>query len=135
MKKFSENSGNMAEISTNDETFLGTLMPSGNPGVVVLKLDSGYNIGIKKNKIKKFRIIKKFSKEKLKLQEIVHKKNLPTISILHTGGTIVSRVDYKTGGVTSAFTPEELIEMFPELNNVANFKTRLVRKMWSDDLR
>ena len=37
MKKFSENSGNMAEISTNDETFLGTLMPSGNPGVVVLK--------------------------------------------------------------------------------------------------
>jgi len=135
MKKFVGNSGDLIEISTNEEVFVGTLIPSANPDLITLKLDSGYNIGIKKNKIKKFKIIKKLSHEKPKLQEIVYKKNLPTISILHTGGTIASKVDYKTGGVVSAFTPEELLEMFPELKDISNFKTRLVRKMFSDDLR
>jgi glutamyl-tRNA(Gln) amidotransferase subunit D len=135
MKKNFGNSGDLVEIFTDESSFSGRLIPSVKPDLIMLKLDSGYNLGIKKDKIKKFKIIKKFSQEKSKLQEVVHKKNLPTISILHTGGTIASKVDYKTGGVVSAFTPEELLNMFPELKDIANFKTRLVRKMFSDDLR
>ncbi len=135
MKKISENFGDKIEISTNDKNFSGILIPSVNKNIVVLKLDSGYNLGIKKNRIKKIKLIKKFEEKKSNFGEIVYKKDLPTISILHTGGTIASRVSYETGGVISAFTPEELIEMFPDLKNIANFKTRLVRKMWSDDLR
>ena len=135
MKKISENFGDKVEISTNEKNFSGILIPSVNKNIVVLKLDSGYNLGIKKNRIKKIKLIKKFEEKKSNFGEIVYKKDLPTISILHTGGTIASRVSYETGGVISAFTPEELIEMFPDLKNIANFKTRLVRKMWSDDLR
>jgi glutamyl-tRNA(Gln) amidotransferase subunit D len=135
MKKIKENFGDFAEIFTGEKKFSGTLIPSANKNIFVLKLESGYNIGIKKNKIKKINIVKKYSEKKDESKEIVHKKNLPTISILHTGGTIVSKVDYKTGAVVSAFTPEELLSMFPELKNIANFKSRLIRKMWSDDLR
>lgn len=135
MKKFPGNPGDFVEISADDEKLSGTLMPSVNPDIVTLKLDSGYNLGVKKNKIKQIKIIKKFSEKKQEKQQIVHKKNLPTISILHTGGTIASKVDYKTGAAVSAFTPEELLTMFPELKDIANFKSRLVRKMWSDDLR
>ena len=135
MKKSFGNFGDIVEIITDEEKFSGTLIPSVNKDMVTLKLDSGYNTSIKKTKIKKINLVKKFSAKKPEKQNIVHKKNLPTISILHTGGTIVSKVDYNTGAVTSAFTPEELLGMFPELKEIANFKTRLVRKMWSDDLR
>ena len=135
MKKFSGNIGDFVEIYLQDDVFSGTLLPSQNKDTMTLKLDSGYNLNVKKNKIKKFKLLKKNSGEKQKKQEVVFKKYLPTISILHTGGTIASKVDYKTGGVTSAFSPEELIEMFPDLKDIANFKTRLVRKMFSDDLR
>ena len=135
MKKFSGNVGDFVEIYLQDDVFSGILLPSQNKDTMTLKLDSGYNLNVKKNKIKKFKLLKKNSGEKQKKQEVVFKKYLPTISILHTGGTIASKVDYKTGGVTSAFSPEELIEMFPDLKDIANFKTRLVRKMFSDDLR
>ncbi|MEK6932453.1 MAG: Glu-tRNA(Gln) amidotransferase subunit GatD [Nanoarchaeota archaeon] len=135
MKKNICEVGDYVEISTQDENFKGCLIPSTNKDIYVLKLDSGYNIGINKNKIKKIITLKKFSAKKENIGKIVQKKNLPTISILHTGGTIVSRVDYKTGATTSAFTPEELLAMFPEIKNIANFRSKLVRKMWSDDLR
>ena len=135
MKKNICEVGDYAEISTKDEKFEGFLIPSTNKDIYVLKLDSGYNIGINKNKIKKIITLKNFSAKKENIGKIVQKKNLPTISILHTGGTIVSRVDYKTGATTSAFTPEELLAMFPEIKNIANFRSKLVRKMWSDDLR
>lgn len=61
--------------------------------------------------------------------------DLPTVAILHTGGTIASKVDYATGGVLAQFEPEELIAMFPDLSRVANVTSRLVRNMWSDDMR
>ncbi len=60
---------------------------------------------------------------------------MPNITILHTGGTIASKVDYKTGAVYSSFKPEDLIGMFPELAKIANFDSKLISNMWSDDLR
>ena len=59
----------------------------------------------------------------------------PTIAILHTGGTIASKVDYKTGGVIARFTPEEILEMFPELKEIANIKSKLIANMFSEDIR
>ena len=100
--------GDYVEIFTQDEKFKGCLIPSVNKDVYVIKLDSGYNIGINKNKVKKISIINKFHAKKEDLPKIVHRKNLPTISILHTGGTLASRVSYETGAVSATFKPEEL---------------------------
>ena len=54
---------------------------------------------------------------------------------MHTGGTIASKVDYKTGGVSTNFAPEDLISMFPVLKDLVNIETRLVRNMWSESIR
>ena len=54
---------------------------------------------------------------------------------MHTGGTIASKVDYKTGGVVAAFTAEDILSMFPELNDIANIKSHLVSNMMSEDMR
>ncbi|MFH1182094.1 MAG: Glu-tRNA(Gln) amidotransferase subunit GatD, partial [Candidatus Woesearchaeota archaeon] len=65
------------------------------------------------------------------------KKNpkLPTISILHTGGTIASKVDYRTGGVTANFSAAEMLQMFPELTKIANIESRQIAKMQSEMIR
>lgn len=110
---------------------------------LVLKLSSGYNIGIKKNKVLKMEDIKSHD-ELVKEQhsEKVHKEivqgnasGLPKVLILHTGGTIASKVDYKTGAVDAQFSPAELVSMFPEIKDLARIDSRLFRNMWSDDMR
>ena len=109
----------------SDKTFEGILMPSQDKSMVHLKLNSGYNIGIKKSKIKKITTIKTKTK-KIKSKIIKPNKNLPKISILHCGGTLASKVDYETGAVSAKFSPEDILEMFPELQNLANINSRLV---------
>ncbi len=112
---------------------------------LVLKLSSGYNIGIQKNTILKTEDIE-LHKDLVKEEhsQIAHDKinhkissdnNLPTVLILHTGGTIASKVDYKTGAVTPKFNPEDLHSMFPELSDIAKIESKLFRNMASDDMR
>jgi glutamyl-tRNA(Gln) amidotransferase subunit D len=130
--------GDLVQIITHaNEIFEGILMPQEKKSVVI-KLKSGYNIGIDREKVEQIKILKKSETEDKKTKEkkeIKSKKDLPLISILHTGGTIASRVDYRTGAVNAEFSPEELLTMFPELREIANFNSELISNMWSDDLR
>jgi glutamyl-tRNA(Gln) amidotransferase subunit D len=125
--------GDLIKIKTKDKVYKGIYIPQkGNS--LVIKLESGYNIGIDKKKIKKIDLVKKHKKTKKKTKEIKQNKKLPTISILHTGGTIASKVDYRTGAVHAEFSPEELLKMFPELKDIANIKSRLIFQMFSEDM-
>lgn len=127
--------GDQIEVITKDENIKGILMPQSNKDSIVLKLESGYNLGILKKDIKKMKIIKKHKpKKQLTQEKIIFNKSLPTIAILHTGGTIASQVDYKTGAVSSKFSPQDLVKMFPEIKTIANIKSRLVRNMFTEDM-
>ena len=125
--------------ATEDRHYKGMLMPvqDNNKDAVFIKLDNGYNIGIDKKNILSIDVIKQSQSSNVKhnLKQQKHNKILPTISILHTGGTISSKVDYRTGAVVSSFTPEDIISMFPELTKIANIKSKLISNMFSDDLR
>jgi len=129
------------KVSLENEHLEGILVNEDDKHIV-LKLSSGYNIGIKKNRILKIEDIHSH-KELVKEQnsEKVHKeiaqatKGLPKILILHTGGTIASKVDYQTGAVTPTFTPEDLNGMFPEIKGLAHIESKLFRNMWSEDMR
>lgn len=123
------------EVITSSENYKGIVMPSKDNRYLFLKLNSGYNVGIKKSKIKKTKLIKKHTKEKTTTRKLKVHKNLPIISILHTGGTFASKVDYQTGGVIAKFTPEELVAMFPELEKIANIKSEFISNMLSEDMR
>ncbi|HLC37397.1 MAG TPA: Glu-tRNA(Gln) amidotransferase GatDE subunit D, partial [Candidatus Nanoarchaeia archaeon] len=92
--------GDFVEITKLDGAVRGTLMPSHSKDTIVVKLSSGYNLAIRKGKIKKITLLKKLSKQKKERIGIKHKKGLKTVTILHTGGTIASEVDYETGAVT-----------------------------------
>lgn len=128
--------GDKVKVITKDETVEGILMPNKETDSVVIKLDSGYNVGFDRKNVKKIEVVEKAkaAKEK-KGGEVKMNKKLPTIAILHTGGTIASKVDYKTGGVVARFSPEDLLEMFPELEKIANIRSKLISNMFSEDMR
>ena len=132
------NVGDNVRVRTDKEVFEGVLMPRPDildKDVTVVKLDNGYNVGIENKRIKKVEVVKKSNGKSMKKGKVSYKKGLPKISILHTGGTMASKVDYRTGGVVAMFTPEDIVSMFPEIAGIANIDSELVANMWSDDLR
>jgi len=129
--------GDLVEIVTKDNVYHGILMPK--PEIfksnsVVLKLDSGYNIGIDKKKIKKIKLIKKAKKTKQKKKKIKLNKKLPTVSILSTGGTISSKVDYATGGTYASLTAEDFVELEPKILEFANIRAKKILQIMSEDV-
>lgn len=132
-------------VETKDAVYEGLVMPSSDAQTLVLKLKSGYNVGIHRKHIVKQIKLKDFpggTKEcettldtTKRVQVAAPRTGLPTIAILHTGGTIASEVDYETGGVVARFTPEELLAKFPELHEMANITSRSVMNMMSEDMR
>ncbi|MBW2972003.1 Glu-tRNA(Gln) amidotransferase subunit GatD [Candidatus Woesearchaeota archaeon] len=127
--------GDKVKVLCDKEEYRGILIDR-KKDVTVVKLDNGYNVGIENSRIKKLELVSRGKEMEIKYSKKAEpKKGLPKISILHTGGTIASKVDYRTGGVYSSFKPEDLLGMFPELGDIANFDSRLISNMWSDDLR
>ncbi|MAG39125.1 Glu-tRNA(Gln) amidotransferase GatDE subunit D [Candidatus Woesearchaeota archaeon] len=126
--------GDKVKIFYKEEVIEGVLMPE-EKGFVNIKLISGYNIGLNKRNVKKIVLVKAKKKDKKVKKIVVKKKNIPTISILHTGGTIASKVDYETGAVLAKFEPEELMDLFPEIKNLANINSRLIANIMSEDMR
>ena len=119
------NPGDSVKITLNDNhTEAGIIMPSSKEAVTIIKLSTGYNVGFENKDIKDLKLIKKAkeSSKESKQSQVPKNKNLPKISILHTGGTIASKVDYKTGGVVALFEVEDLLRMVPELEKIANVK-------------
>jgi len=126
--------GDLVEVETTDKKLKGVYMPNSTEEKLVIKLDSGYNVGILRKNVKKSKVLKKHSAKKVSKSKVKHTKSKKTITILHTGGTVASKVDYETGGVTAHFTPEDMLEMVPELENIANIKTDLISEMMSEDM-
>ncbi|WP_421078327.1 Glu-tRNA(Gln) amidotransferase subunit GatD [Methanothermococcus sp. Ax23] len=130
------NIGDLITIKTENTDYTGTIMPSLDENIIVIKMKNGYNIGISKNKIKSIELINKGEKPTYKLPplEIEKKEDLKNISILSTGGTVASRVDYNTGAVHPAFTADDLIRAVPELLDIANINSKAVLNILSENM-
>lgn len=127
--------GDTVSVLVKNKEYKGRFLPSEDEKLVVLKLESGYNIGFKKKDVSTMTVVEKYTPTKKKSNSAKQNKKLQKISILHTGGTIASKVDYATGGVSAQFEPEELLTMFPELAEIAQINSRLVRQMMSENMR
>ncbi|MBI2548653.1 Glu-tRNA(Gln) amidotransferase subunit GatD [Candidatus Woesearchaeota archaeon] len=157
MSQTAYTTGDWVTITLENTTLTGRLMPQESSSFIVVKLKDGYNIGINKQKIKSItkaqlpekketekkspeKNTSKSSSKKIKAETQTKQKKKeqgekPTVTILHVGGTIASKVDYVTGGVKPQFTSEEIIAMFPELKEFANIRSRLICNIWSQDMR
>ena len=122
--------GDLIKIITKTTEYSGNLLPRyeySEENYIVIKLSNGYNIGIDAKNITNIQKIMSGEKPKFIPPEKPNvKESLPKIAILGTGGTIASRIDYKTGAVNPAFSAEELYSIIPELSAYANINTELV---------
>ena len=129
--------GDLIKI-TSELTFSGILMPryeSGDESHIVLKLKSGYNIGIEFEKIEKIEKIGQVESGVENSQTIEKNEKLPKILLLSTGGTIASKVDYRTGAVTPALSASELYEAVPEIAKIANVDAEVLFSEYSENLQ
>src|SRR6185436_19305721 len=142
--------GDSVIIETVDATHLGILIQRyeyADRNHLVLKLKNGYNIGINLRKIKNIKKITEkldtainhgtdhtvngFIAYQEPVQDISNAP-MPRLSLLSTGGTISSKIDYRTGGVMPALTANELNDSIPELEKIANIDPEVVMSEYSE---
>jgi len=114
--------GDRIEVIIKDKSNLGILLESHDPGVLLLKLDNGYNIGLKKEDITEIKVLEKKKEEKKKEEKFELSHTKPIIDFILTGGTISSKLDPKTGGVKWLIDAKELFSMYPEIFELADIR-------------
>jgi glutamyl-tRNA(Gln) amidotransferase subunit D len=101
----------------------------------VLKQKTGYNVGIHVDRVVSIEVLGyKEAHYKIPEREFPSSPNLPSVTLLGTGGTIASRLDYRTGAVIPAFTPGELYGAVPELADIANLTTKKIFGVFSENM-
>jgi glutamyl-tRNA(Gln) amidotransferase subunit D len=119
-------------------TYSGVLMPryeGGSGGIIVLKLPSGYNVGVDVDGITGVERLDQEPEAEQGADAPAGNPALPKILLLSTGGTIASRIDYRTGAVTPTVTPEDLNASVPELGKIANIETEILFSEYSENLQ
>ncbi len=130
--------GDQIRVINEKSIYEGILIPRseyGDDKHVIVKLKSGYNIGIETTQRTKIeRIGAKTKPSFVPPSPPVQKSSLPRVTILSTGGTIASRVDYRTGAVRPAISASDLYSIIPELSDIAIIDARILFSVFSEDL-
>ncbi|MBM3228615.1 Glu-tRNA(Gln) amidotransferase subunit GatD [Candidatus Pacearchaeota archaeon] len=121
MEKINVKPGDYVEIILLKKSYKGYFLEFSefDKKIILLKLDTGYNIGISKKDIVDIKILRKFQ-EKTEEKNIPNDNKKPHIGMIITGGTIASRYDVKTGGVAPLVKPADLFRFYPELFEKVN---------------
>jgi len=120
------------------------LLPSSTDEQLVVKLEGGYNVGVDREAAD----VSVLAEDVYEIDgtdstgpdseagssEIEFDDDLPTISLLSTGGTIASTIDYRTGAVTAQFDAEDVLRAVPDLAGRANYRGRVVANILSENM-
>ncbi|MFB6143181.1 MAG: Glu-tRNA(Gln) amidotransferase subunit GatD [Halorientalis sp.] len=133
------NAGDRVRVERADRTYEGVVLPSSTPEQVVVKLDSGYNVGVARADAE-VAVLESdvYDVEGARDEEggstVEFDGDLPTVSLISTGGTIASTVDYRTGAVTAQFDAEDVLRAVPDLAGRANYRGRVVTNILSENM-
>ncbi|WP_136717207.1 Glu-tRNA(Gln) amidotransferase subunit GatD [Halorientalis salina] len=133
------NPGDRVRVDRADQTYEGVLLPSSTAENLVVKLESGYNVGIDREAaavevVESDVYAVEDAQDTGGESEVEFDENLPTISLISTGGTIASTVDYRTGAVTAQFDAEDVLRAVPDLAGRANYRGRVVANILSENM-
>jgi glutamyl-tRNA(Gln) amidotransferase subunit D len=130
--------GDVRIVNDKGSVFEGVILPRSETFDdlhVVVKLKTGYNVGLHVDRIVEIEELGyKEAFYKIPEQEFPSQPDLPKVTLLGTGGTIASRLDYRTGAVIPAFTPGELYGAVPELADICNLTTKKLFGVFSENM-
>jgi glutamyl-tRNA(Gln) amidotransferase subunit D len=133
------NPGDRVRVDRGDRTYEGVLLPSSTDDQLVVKLEGGYNVGVDREGAD----VSVLDENVYEIDgsstdeggsEVEFDEELPTISLISTGGTIASTVDYRTGAVTAQFDAEDVLRAVPDLAGRANYRGRVVANILSENM-
>ena len=129
----------IVQIKTTKPNYEGIILPRSEysaPNFINLKLKNNYNVGIKVSEVQEIKKVgKREASYKIPEKEFPKNKNLPNVTLLGTGGTVASRLDYTTGAVIPSFTPGELFSSVPELAEICNLECEMVFEILSENMK
>jgi len=138
LKKVGAEIGDIIRITKNGETYEGILIPRseyGDEKHIIIKLKSGYNVGVHVDPTTQIEKVGAGVKPTFTPPPFPKQKpGLPKIAIVSTGGTIASRVDYRTGGVRPALTASDLYSVVPELSEIAIVDAQILFSLYSENI-
>jgi glutamyl-tRNA(Gln) amidotransferase subunit D len=138
LKRFDAQVWSDVEVQTEKGSFTGIVLPrseTADPNHIVLKLRSGYNIGVAAGSVQAISVQgRKEAHYKIPEKEFPYDPAKPRVKLLGTGGTIASRLDYRTGAVIPAFSPGELYGSVPELADICNLETEKLYGVFSENM-
>jgi len=129
--------GDIIKLTRKNKTYEGILIPRfGDGDAIIIKMPSGYNIGIQATDDLSVQKIGQGTKPTFASPPLPKQNpSLPHVVIMSTGGTIASRVDYRTGAVRSAMSANDLYGVVPELADISQVDTEIVFSIYSENLR
>lgn len=138
LRKFNVRVWSDSQILSTHGEFRGIILPrseNDDDRHIVLKLDTGYNIGIAVETITDMKELGyKEAHYKIPEKEFPFSPEKPNVKLFGTGGTIASRLDYRTGAVIPAFSPGELYGAVPELADICNLTTEKLFAVFSENM-
>ena len=131
--------GDTIKVTKEDISYEGILLDrseDAKDAYIVIKLDSGYNVGVNIESAS-IELLEKGDKPKIGFEgEAIEKDpSKRDISIISTGGTVSSIIDYKTGAVHPKFTAEDLLRANPELLDLANYDVKALYNILSENMK
>jgi len=114
--------GDIVKLKTIKGEIEGRLLESGQSALYLIKLKSGYNIGVKKENVNGVEVVEKSEEGREEKLDVKKDLSLPSVDMIITGGTISSSLDYKTGAVSNLTKPEELLKFYPSLFKIVNVR-------------
>ncbi|MFB6219517.1 MAG: Glu-tRNA(Gln) amidotransferase subunit GatD, partial [Halobacteriaceae archaeon] len=133
------NPGDRVRVERGPQQFEGVLLPSTTREHLVVKLPSGYNVGVEREAA----AVEVIERDVYAVEPdetgggattVEFDDDLPTVSLISTGGTIASTVDYRTGAVTARFDAEDVLRAVPDLAGRANYRGRVVANILSENM-
>jgi glutamyl-tRNA(Gln) amidotransferase subunit D len=138
MKKFDVTVWSEVRARTSRGEFEGLILPrseTSDDEHLVLKLSSGYNIGLRHDTVRSLaKIGYREAHYRIREKEFPIDPAKPRVKLFGTGGTIASRLDYRTGAVIPAFSPGELYGSVPELADICNLETEKLFGVFSENM-
>ncbi len=138
LKKHGVKVWNEVKVESTRGSFTGLVLPrseTADDRHLVLKLATGYNVGLAHDTITGIEVLGyKEAHYKIPESEFPVDPGKPAVQLLGTGGTIASRLDYRTGAVIPAFTPGELYGSVPELADYCNLTTNKICGVFSENM-
>jgi len=138
LMKFNVRVWGQTEMETTRGTFTGTVLPrsiNDDAEHIVIKVITGYNIGVDVNTIISMKETGyKKANYAIPEKQFPYTEGLPHVKLFGTGGTIASRLDYRTGAVIPAFSPGELYGAVPELADICNLDTEKLFAVFSENM-